>query len=44
MNTNNLIDELLIGGVTTEIERLIGKDTKSYPGQKVAEAFGAVGA
>ncbi len=39
MNTNKLIDELLIGGVATEIEELSKKDTKSYQGSRVAEAF-----
>ena len=39
MNTNKLIDEVLIGEVTTDIEGLSRKDTKSYQGHKVAEAF-----
>ena len=41
MNTNRLIDGLLIGGgVTTDIERFSRKDTKSYQGNKVAKAYG----
>ena len=40
MNTNMLIDEVLMGGMTTDIEGLIRKGTKSYRGNKVTEAFG----
>ena len=40
MNTNKLIDEVLMGGLTTDIEGLIRKETKSYRSHKVTEALG----